>query len=116
MIEVFAKIFPTEDEEKLLTALKNLFPSISFKKEDNKFIGKSGKMFDLDYIKQRIKSKLIINTVFYLFEKNQTLRLNKQTAFIGKVNFLDKEIFPALGFIELKIDISSEEFKKWLEE
>lgn len=116
MIEISAKIYPTESEEKVLTTLKNIFPEMGFSKEDDEFIGKSDKMSDLDYIKQRINSKLINNTVLELFEKNQTLRLNKQTAFIGKVNFLDREITPALGCIKLKIDLPPEEFKKWLEE
>lgn len=99
------RVYPTENEEKLKKAVKNIF-DIELKREDDYLIGKSRKIESLDILKEKLKSQAIRNSARSIFLKNVTgkklkFRLNKQAAFVGVVNFLESS---KLGEIEVEIE------------
>jgi uncharacterized protein len=117
-LDVRAKANPTEDENKLLKALENTFPSLDFRKKGGFLAAKSCDKSDLSVLKAHIKNQQIRETARSFMLHNidgDKLRfnLNKQAAFMGSVNFVDFEI--ALGAIIVTIqDEDLEGLVEWL--
>ena len=117
-------VYPTEDYERLVTALSNLFPDMRC---DRKEIGTREELIlyfedraSLGYLKQMIHDARILDAVRSRLEKNWNgmntiIRLDKQVAFYGKVRLIDdSEEDPPLGYIELQIDIDNENFDDFI--
>ncbi len=105
-IKISTPIYPTENEEKIISSLEKIFP-IKFKKKKKEIYGESKNIEILSDVKQKIQDARIKNTIFYLIEKNKTnnsskLELNKQTLVIGKIHFVEEE-YP-LGNITIEFD------------
>jgi len=126
-LRVRAEVRPSEDREKVLTALENIFPSLEFKvkKRDGlTFFEASGKgKEDLAAFKEHLRQQLIRDAARgFLRDKIEAVGdgflsfgLNKQAAFKGKVNLVDFEI--TLGPINVEIDDSEnalEDLIDWL--
>lgn len=105
---------PTEDEEKVKTALLNLFPNADIITNNNTLeIHDSLNL--LNTFKNKLKEQKIRATVRGILENNDDLilNLNKQTAYINTINITDGKSI--LGDIKLHIKTDKkEEFIEWL--
>jgi predicted RNA binding protein with dsRBD fold (UPF0201 family) len=103
-LNVRTKVYLTEDEEKVRQAVTTIFP-LELKREGSYLVGDSATIKSLTILKEKLENRSIRDTARGLFLHNiaeETLRfgLNKQTAFVGVVNFLESA---KLGVIEVKI-------------
>lgn len=104
-LTVRAKVYPTEDEEKVRHAVRNIFP-IELEREGSYLVGKATRIESLDTLKEKLQNRSIRDTARGLFLHNisgETLRfgLNKQTAFVGVVNLQDSA---RLGVVEVEVN------------
>ena len=104
-MRIKAVIYPTEDEEKIKKAVKNIF-DINLKKEGNYIMGESTKISSLNILKEKLKDQAIRDTarsilLNSLTDKKLSFSLNKQAAFVGVVNFQEKS---KLGVMEVEIE------------
>ncbi|MBO8182523.1 MAG: flagellar hook-basal body complex protein FliE [Archaeoglobus sp.] len=97
-VEIRTKIYPTEDEEKVMQAVKNFFPDAEFK-----IVEKNGekeliaKAKDISYFRDLLRKQRILDTARQEMLKNVfgneiTIFLNKQTATVSRVNFSDGDV------------------------
>ncbi|WP_292460797.1 RNA-binding domain-containing protein [Methanothermococcus sp.] len=101
IIKLKSRIKPTEDEEKVIMAVKNIFKDAKVVIEDNQLIGEAE---DISRFKELLRSQAILDTARMVLEKgivgNSTkFKINKQAAFAGLVNF-DKDIHGGI-FVKL---------------
>ncbi|WP_421078506.1 RNA-binding domain-containing protein [Methanothermococcus sp. Ax23] len=101
IIKLKSRIKPTEDEEKVIKAVKNIFKDAKVVVEDNQLIGEAE---DISRFKELLRSQAILDTARMVLEKgivgNSTkFNINKQAAFAGLVNF-DKDIHGGI-FVKL---------------
>ena len=101
IIKLKSKIKPTEDEIKVIKAVKNIFKDAKVVVEDNLLIGEAE---DIGRFKELLRSQAILDTARMVLEKgivgNSTkFNINKQAAFAGLVNF-DKDIHGGI-FVKL---------------
>ncbi|MCK4442997.1 MAG: hypothetical protein KAW09_00530 [Thermoplasmata archaeon] len=94
---------PTENVDKVMKSMLNIFPDLQIEQQDEELVG-TGQSIDLleEILRnQRIRSaarKVFHNSV----DGNKlTFRLNKQVAYVGKVNFAERS---PLGDIEVTIE------------
>jgi len=104
-IEVMTRIYPTEDEGKIVDALSSLFPDIEFEREGPLIRGKSTEITDLSTLRDKIDRQEIRDTARTVVRRCRrgqavTLHLNKQVATAGRVNFSEES---PLGPITLRI-------------
>ncbi len=113
-LKVWTEINETESEEKILRALRNLFPTLKFRKERGKIEGE-GKKIDLEYLRERIWAKRILDTVrSQLLRGGMRLMLNKQAAYAGKIAVVEDPDESPLGPIYVEIETHNpEEFLDW---
>jgi predicted RNA binding protein with dsRBD fold (UPF0201 family) len=110
-VYVEALVYPTEDEEKVRRALKNIFPEIEFfKVEDNpsklKGEGKSLKVlenFKSLLEKEKIRDAAKAMLISSIQNKELIFYLNKQVAFSNHISFCQPEAESPLGPISIKI-------------
>jgi len=96
-----APMYPSEDSEKIRIAIRNIFPDAELREEGG-FI--TGRAQSLERFAEILRDSRIRDAA-----RSQILRkkrggksvfwLNKQVAFVGKVNFVEKNI--VLGAIEV---------------
>jgi predicted RNA binding protein with dsRBD fold (UPF0201 family) len=112
-VQVFAPVNPTEVKEKVEKAILNFFP-VSLELQDHAIPGLYGEG-DLESLRRlhlRLREERILDTARNIFlngVKGDTtrFRLNKQVAFIGKLNFpAGKE---SLGSIDVEISADNED-------
>lgn len=106
-VEVKAEVYPSEDPEKVIEAIRNVFPSIEINFKGNCLVGKSKNLESLKNLKNKLGLQAIRDTARRKLRKGKKgnsirFSLNKQTATVGKVNFSDDET--PLGPIEVKIE------------
>jgi predicted RNA binding protein with dsRBD fold (UPF0201 family) len=117
-INVQMPYFPTEDENKLKMAVKNIFPDIVLEKDEiNNFYIGSGKSLStfIDLLKrQRIRDTA--RTMLLKGSKaNKTyFKLNKQAAVVSKINFIGIHEPQVLG--EISVYIESDNILKLIED
>jgi predicted RNA binding protein with dsRBD fold (UPF0201 family) len=112
-VQVFAPVNPTEMQEKVEQAILNFFP-IKLKLQDDAIPGLYGEG-DLESLRRFhlcLREERILDTARRLFlnwtEGNTTrFRLNKQVAYIGKLNFSAGE--ENLGSIEVEISADNQD-------
>ncbi len=56
-VKVEVKIHPSEDAEKVLEAINNLFPTLDLELEDDKVVGESDKLESLENFKNKNEKK-----------------------------------------------------------
>ncbi len=117
-IKISVPVNPTEDKAKVLRAVENVFPSLDFEVVGGALVGKGSEESDLEVLKEHLKQQHIRATAMaFLRGKSKPGKLefeiNKQAAFVGKLNFVD---FPvALGTITIQIkDKDVEKLVEWL--
>jgi hypothetical protein len=88
---VRARVYPTEDGKKVEIAIKKLF-EVEVNREGAYLVGKSADRESLEKIHLLLRSQGILNSAREMFLKRidgsqLTIRLNKQAAYAGAVNF-----------------------------
>ena len=91
-IEIETKVNPTEDVDKVVQAVKNLFPDADVTIEGDNL---KAKAWDLRKFRDLLRRQRILDTARTELLKGKsdnetTVFLNKQTAYVGKVNFTDE--------------------------
>ena len=102
-IRVYCPIFPSEDPEKVLRAVKNIFPDIGQSTEDNAIAGDTA---NLEHFAAQIRRQRILDTARSVMMKGRrgertVFNLNKQAAFAGKISFTEERTI--LGTINVTI-------------
>ncbi|MDP2844794.1 MAG: RNA-binding domain-containing protein, partial [Candidatus Methanoperedens sp.] len=112
-VKVSALVYPTEIEEKVKTAIIGLFPvELAIREFGLPQIYGEGDLESLRLLHQRLREERILDTARNILlagiSGNTTqFRLNKQVAFIGKVNFPAGE--ESLGSIYVEISAENME-------
>jgi len=92
-IEIETKVNPTEDVDKVIQSVKNLFPDAEVEIEGDTL---KAKAWDLRKFRDMLWRQRILDTartelIKGRFENEITIYLNKQTAYVSKVNFADED-------------------------
>lgn len=116
-VEIETDVHPTEDEEKVIQAVKNLFPNVDVKIEDGKLYAIT---YDLSKFRELLRRQRILDTVrSELLKKRRgneaTVYLNKQTAVVSRINFADEDAILSPLRVTFKVyGIPFERFVDWL--
>ena len=119
-IEVFCTINPSEDLQKIETAILNIFPDIEINKNNMQITGVSKKIESLSRIFEIIHNRRI--TDVYRRTLNQNLSgnstwfyLNRQAAYVDVIALCNEEDESPLGPIEITLDSQQiEQVIDWL--
>lgn len=129
MSEVLARVEtplnPTEDPEKVLRAIRNLFPNCApavarIDERRAKFEGSIARLEDLDNLRSLLRQEAIRDAARKLLFKSISgssivVHLNKQAAFAGKASFCERYDESPLGPITLTIATENpEQLIDWL--
>lgn len=92
-IEIKTKIHPTEDADKVIQAVKNLFPDAEIEVRNGDL---KARAWDLNKFRDLLRRQRILDTarselIKGRYENEITIYLNKQTAYISKINFTDED-------------------------
>jgi len=92
-VEITTEIHPTEEQEKVVKAVKNLFPDAKIKIEDSRLFAKAR---DLSTFRELLRRQKILDTARAEFIRNRrgeevTVYLNKQTATVSRINFCEED-------------------------
>lgn len=103
-VELSSPIFPSEDPEKVKTAVLKVFPGAEIEITDKGLIGKTD---NLDRFSKQIRKQKILDTtrsVMIRGKRGNVIRffLNKQVAFVGKISFCEERTI--LGTIKVVIE------------
>ena len=94
-LEISVPVYCTESKEKVEKALKNVFPSVEFTLSEGHYTGKSQDIQSLDHFRALLKYQQIRDTANTMLKRSLhngelVFYLNKQAAFMGKVNFSEE--------------------------
>ncbi len=94
-IEITTKIYPTEDEERVISAIKNFFPDAVIEIQRDGVLKAKAK--DLNHFRDLLRRQRILDTARQEMLRNVsgneiTIFLNKQTATISRINFSDEDV------------------------
>lgn len=94
---------PTENHDKVMRSMLNIFPDLQIEEGDGELVGTSGSVDNLEELLRKQKIRSAARAVFRRSVEGDKLRfrLNKQVAFVGKVNFAESS---PLGDIEVTIE------------
>ncbi len=89
-IQIFCAINPSEDPDKVKTAVNNIFPEIKLDVSETEISGKTNNFSILSQISKSIREKNIRNTYQRILKRNNDgdstwFYLNKQAAFVNTV-------------------------------
>ncbi|HYP42820.1 MAG TPA: RNA-binding domain-containing protein [Candidatus Nitrosocosmicus sp.] len=120
-ITVQAHINPSEEIEKVSSAIKNVFPESALILKDNKLYMSAEKMEVFKKVKDQIRSKSTLSVLKKILFSNQNMDttwflLNKQAAFSKVVALIEDEDESPLGPIKITIrNQNIEEIINWFE-
>jgi uncharacterized protein len=120
-IIVQAYINPSEEIEKVTSAIKNVFPESNPILKDNKIYTTSEKLEILKKVKDQVRSKSSLSVLKKILSNNQNMEitwflLNKQAAFSKVVALIEDEDESPLGPIKITIKNQNiEEIINWFE-
>lgn len=106
-VKVKAKIYPSEDSEKVVEAVNNLFPSIDFEILGDFVKGESDELESLEDFRNRLGLHAIRDSARRELKKGKKedsvhFYLNKQSATVDRVNFSNGDT--PLGPIEVVVE------------
>jgi predicted RNA binding protein with dsRBD fold (UPF0201 family) len=83
---------PTESVDKVMRSMLNIFPDLQIEQGDGELVGTTGSLENLKELLKKQKIRSAARKVMRASVEGNTLsfRLNKQVAFMGKVNFAEK--------------------------
>ncbi len=120
-ILIHTYVNPSEELEKVTTAIKNVIPDSDFILKNSKLHFSTDKFEVLKKIKDQIRSKSTLSVLKKVLYNNQNIDmtwflLNKQAAFSGSVVIVEEEEESPLGPIKITIKNQDiEEIIKWFE-
>lgn len=93
-VEIETIVHPTENEEKVVNAVKNLFPNAEIKIENGKLYAKTT---DLSKFRELLRRQRILDTARTELVKGKLnneiiVYLNKQTATVSRINFCEENV------------------------
>ncbi|MBA2857957.1 hypothetical protein HNP93_000658 [Methanococcus maripaludis] len=111
IIKIKTKVKPTEDENKVLKAVTNIFNDAEMEISENIYTGVSK---DISRFKELLRSQAILDAARNVLERNivgnaTKFHINKQAAYSGILNF-DKDVHGGI-----KLEFVSEEDEDILE-
>ncbi|MBA2840147.1 hypothetical protein HNP87_000659 [Methanococcus maripaludis] len=111
IIKIKTKVKPTEDENKVLKAVTNIFDDAEMEISENIYIGVSK---DVSRFKELLRSQAILDAARNVLERNivgnaTKFHINKQAAYSGILNF-DKDVHGGI-----KLEFVSEDGEDILE-
>lgn len=116
-VEVFIETYvhPTEDEEKVKKAVKNIFPDAEIKILDGKLMAKAK---DLKKFRELLRIQKILDTARSEIVRGRrgsevTIYLNKQAATVSKVNFADEDA--VLSPLKVRFRLMNVPFNRFLD-
>ncbi|WP_423792499.1 RNA-binding domain-containing protein [Methanocaldococcus indicus] len=92
-VYIKTKVKPTENKNKVIKAVKNIFPNIKLEgKKEEELIILEGETSNLNKFKEMIRRQAILDTARMILEENlrgnsTTFYLNKQAAYVNNINF-----------------------------
>ncbi|MBU7015409.1 MAG: hypothetical protein HXS52_07070 [Theionarchaea archaeon] len=94
-VRISTPVHLTESESKVRKALEYIFPSVCFFLDGTVFKGESEELTSLEHFRELLKSQKIRSTADRilrnsLYGSELTFYLNKQAAYVGKVNFSEE--------------------------
>ncbi|KXB05263.1 hypothetical protein AKJ49_01185 [candidate division MSBL1 archaeon SCGC-AAA382A03] len=106
-IKVKTKIHPSEDVEKVIESVENIFPSIDFNIDDDFLKGKSEELKSLENFRNKLGLQAIRDSARRELKKGSSrnkirFSLNKQAAMVDKISFSHGET--PLGPIRVSIE------------
>ncbi len=92
-VEITCPVFPSEDPNKVRTAMERIFPDAEITESDDRLIGKTD---NLDHFGRQIRKQRILDTarsVMLRGKRGNVTRffLNKQVAYVGKISFCEEK-------------------------
>ena len=105
-IQIFCTINPSEDPEKVKTAVNNIFPDMELEISETDISGKTNNFSVLSQISKSIHEKNIKNTYQRILKNNNDgdstwFYLNKQAAFVNTVALCSEANESSLGPIKV---------------
>jgi len=116
-VEIETIVHPTEDEEKVVKAVKNLFPDANIRLDGGKLYAVSQ---NLSKLRELLRKQKILDTARTELLKNRlgsetTVYLNKQTAVVSRINFADEDAILSPLRVTFRVyGIPFEHFVDWL--
>ncbi len=92
-VEITCPVFPSEDPNKVRTAMERIFPDAEITESGDRLIGKAG---NLEHFGRQIRKQKILDTtrsVMLRGKRGNVTRffLNKQVAYVGKISFCEEK-------------------------
>ncbi|MEM1742714.1 MAG: RNA-binding domain-containing protein [Nitrososphaerota archaeon] len=125
-IRVEAEVYPTEDREKIVRAVKNIFPSLELKSEvigDVELVfGEGEDLSILENLKNMLKMRKIRAAARNILKQSivdgkLVFYINKQAAFTGHASFTEPFIESPLPPIKVEVETENvEEIINWMTE
>ena len=112
---------PTEDPNKVTTAVRNMFPKSDFILKNTEVYFSTEELENLKKIKDQIRSRSTLSVLKKILLNNLTMDktwflLNKQAAFVGVVAMVEDEDESPLGPIKITIkNLNIDEIFRWFE-
>jgi len=105
-IQIFCAINPSEDPDKIKTAVNNIFPEIELDVSETEISGKTNNFSTLSQISKSIHEKNIKSTYQRILKRNNDgestwFYLNKQAAFVNTVALCSEANESSLGPIKI---------------
>ena len=102
-VKIKCPVKPSEDEEKVRSAILSIFPDADLSMNDGLYEGSAS----LDRFSKLIRKQKILDATRAVLITNvrgntTTMMINKQVATVGKVSFADRR--PVLGALEVFIE------------
>lgn len=115
-IEIRTKVHPTESEEKVVKAIKNIFPDAEIEIRDDGEV--YARAYSLERFRELLRRQRILDTVRSEILKRRdgneiTLYLNKQTATVSRINFCDEDA--VLSPIKVTFRLNNIPFSRFLD-
>lgn len=103
-VQILCPVNPSEDPEKVRSAIVSLFPDAELELGENGFLGTAP---SLDSFGRLIRRQRILDAARAVLIANMRghrtrMSLNKQVATVGKISFADRN--PVLGAIEVSVE------------
>jgi predicted RNA binding protein with dsRBD fold (UPF0201 family)/cytidylate kinase len=114
-VEIETDVYPTEDENKVIQAVKNIFPDAEISIEGNKLYARAR---DVDKFRDLLRKQKILDTARSEIQKGRRgaevlVYLNKQTATVSRINFCDEDL--TLSPLRVTFKLYNVPFKRFLD-
>ena len=112
-VRISCPIFPSEDPEKVMKAVLNIFPDAVPETTEN---GISAEIGNMEHFGEKIREQRILDTARSVMMKGRrgersSFDLNKQAAYAGKISFAEEKA--VLGTI--KVTVEAEDITSFIE-